>query len=39
MNLTKRNRNFNTISEDEEFKDFDKNKVSKKGKRYPIFSK
>ena len=37
MNLTKRNRNFNTISEDEEFKDFDKNKVSKKGKRYPIF--
>jgi hypothetical protein len=37
MNLTKRNRNFNTISEDEEFRDFDKNKVSKKGRKYPIY--
>jgi hypothetical protein len=37
MNLTKRNRNFNTISEDEEFRDFDKNKVPKKGRKYPIY--
>jgi len=37
MNLTKKNRNFNTISEDEEFRDFDKNKVTKKGKKYPIY--
>jgi len=37
MNLTKRNRNFNTISEDEEFRDFDRNKAIKKGRKYPIY--
>ena len=37
MNLTKGNRNFNIISEDEEYKDSDKKKInSKKKRKFPI---
>ena len=39
MNLTKGNRNFNIISEDEEYKETDKKKINSKGKKrrkYPI---